>query len=277
MSRHSVERVSEAASRVVKVIILLSAVMLFACNPFDFKACRDEMTSSQQVLIDMNDQKIEDVEKSRSAVQKAIQACDGVAGDSDVAKLRDADTKLNKQLVGLRARAVPKERPQLSPEELVKLEKSGDHGCPKGQSYAHPQNKKMIRCTGSQVIDMDWAEAEEQFRERRGFAQMTNGNQLKFESGAEVFEFEFDSAKAKSRARCVAITGQPGIAWQELVARATGIQPRVMKFGQPLPSKNGPLPIIVEGTDEQFVVKLGTCRPTPGQKPYIEPPDEKKR
>src|SRR5690606_2295074 len=264
------------ASSLMKVMILLGTGALSACNPFDFMACRDEMSSSQQVLIDMNDQKLDDVEKSLSAVQRAIKACDGVASDSDTAKLRDAEAQLDKQRAGLRARAVPKERPKLSEEELAKLEKTGDRDCPQGQRYEHPQNKKMIRCTGSQVIDMAWAEAEQQFAQRRGFAQLSEGAKLKFELGAEVVEFEFETPKAKSRAKCVSITGQPGIAWQELVARATGVEPRVMKLGKPIPSKNGPLPLIVEGTAEQFVVKLGACGATPGQKPYIEAPDDKK-
>ena len=245
-------------------------LVLVCCNPFDFKKCRDEMSSSQQVLLDMDDQKIEDVERSLGSVRGAIAACDDVAGESDVAKLRDAESKLQKQLAGLRARAVVKPRPKLSASELEALEKNGDPGCPRGQQYEHPQNKKMIRCTGSQVVQMDWEEAVEQFEERRGFAKHESGSTLKFESGAEVVEFEFSAPKSKAPAKCVTIVGQPGIAWQELVARATGVQPRVMKLDRPIPAPGGPLPLLVEGNPEQFVVKLGSCQPTPHQKPYTE-------
>ncbi len=251
----------------------MGLLIVCGCNPLKFKECRDEMSSSQQVLIDMDDQDVDDVEKSLTSVKKAVSACDGVAGADDVAKLRDAESKLNAQLSGLRARAVHKERPKLSEAELAQLEKKGDRGCPRGQQYEHPQNKKMIRCTGSQVVEMGWAEAVEQFNERRGFSQSVEGTTLRFESGAEVVSFDFASKNSTAPAECVTIVGQPGIAWQELVARATGLQPRVMKLGKPIPTKAGPLGLLVEGNAEQFVIKLGICSATPGQKPYVEPPE----
>jgi len=250
---------------------LFCLLLCVACNPFKFKECRDHMGSSQQVLLDMDDQKTDDVQKSLLAVQSAVSACDGVAGDADVAKLRDAEGKLTKQLAGLRARAVPKARPQLSADELARLKSNGDPDCPRGQEYEHPQNKQRIRCTGPQVIEMNAAQAIQQFNERRGYSLHTEGATLRFESGAEVVEFSFKEPRSPSAARCVSITGEPGIAWQELVARASGVQPRVMKLGKPLTTARGPVPLLVEGGGEQFVVKLGTCPSTPGQKPYAEP------
>ncbi len=252
------------------ITLALGALSQTACNPFDFMKCRDEMSSSQQVLLDMDDQKVEDVEKSLHSVQGAIKICKGTIGDSDLAKLTDAEAKLEKQLSGLKARAVPKERPKLSDAELALLVKSGDPGCPKGQQYEHPQNKKLIRCTGPQMVEMTWAEAVEQFNGRRGFSQHEEGNTLKFESGAQVFEFEYAAKGQKSAPQCLTIVGQPGIAWQELVARATGVQPRVMKLKKPIPARNGPIDLLVEGNAEQFVVKLGRCQPTAGQSSYEE-------
>jgi hypothetical protein len=244
---------------------------LVACNPLKFKECRDHMTLSQQVLLDMDDQDIDEVQKSLTAVQSTIGACDGVVGDTDVAKLKDAEGKLTKQLSGLRARAAPKARPQLSAAELARLKDSGDPDCPRGQEYEHPQNKQRIRCTGPQVIEMNEAQAIHQFNERRGFTVHPQGTTLRFESGAEVVEFSFKEAHSAAAAQCVTITGEPGIAWQELVARATGVQPRTMKLGQPIATSRGPLALLVEGGGEQFVVKLGSCPSTPGQKPYAEP------
>lgn len=251
--------------------IVLAGVVLLGCNPLKFKECRDEMTSSQQVLLDMDDQRLEDVEKSLKSVERALGACRGVIGESDVAKLDDAKTKLDKQLMGLRARAVVKPRPVLSEEQLARLQKQGDPGCPRGQEYEHPQNKQRVRCTGPQVMEMNWVTAIEQFNQRRGFAVQPQGSKLRFESGAEVVEFSFKEQNSKAPAQCVSVVGEPGISWQELVARATGVQPRVMKLDKPIPSARGPISLLVEGTPEQFVVKLGSCEPTPGQKPYSEP------
>jgi len=242
-----------------------------ACNPLKFKECRDQMGSSQQVLLDMDDQSISDVEKSLTAVQSAIGACEDVVGDADVAKLKDAEGKLTKQLSGLRARGVPKARPELSEAELGRLKTNGDPDCPRGQEYEHPQNKQRIRCTGPQVIEMNEAQAIHQFNERRGFTVHPEGATLRFESGAEVVEFSFKAAHSATPAQCVSITGEPGIAWQELVARATGVQPRPMKLGRPITTSRGPMQLLVEGGGEQFVVKLGSCSGTPGQKPYTEP------
>ena len=250
---------------------LLTVGSVWGCNPFEFKKCRDLMSASQQVLIDMDDQKADDVAQSLSSVQATIQVCEGVAGDADVAKLRDAQAKLEKQLAGLRARGTQKERPPQSPEELAQLVKEGDRGCPRGQTYEHRQNKLVIRCTGPQLVEMSWSDAVEQFHERRGFAQKADGATLKFESGAEVVTFQFKSPQSAAPASCISVVGAPGIAWQELVARATGVQPRMMKLGRPLLTRWGTIAVLVEGTAEQFVVKLGGCAPTPGQKPYSEP------
>jgi hypothetical protein len=246
-------------------------MVCWACNPLKFKECRDQMSSSQQILLDMDDQDMGDVDKSLTAVRAAIGACDDVVGDADMAQLRDAEAQLTKQSTGLRARAAPRARPQLSTAELARLKANGDPDCPRGQEYEHPQNKQRIRCTGPQVVEMNEAQAIRQFNERRGFSVHTQGTTLRFESGAEVVEFSFKEPHSATAATCVTITGEPGLAWQELVARATGVQPRTMKLGQPVTTSRGPLALLVEGGGEQFVVKLGSCPGTPGQKPYTEP------
>lgn len=229
------------------------------------------MESSQKVISAMNDQDSEDVRAALKAVQATSKACQSVAPAGERAKLADAEQRLIQQLEGLAARSVPKKRPQLSEAELASLEKKGDPGCPRGQQYEHAQNQAMIRCVGPQLVEMNWDEALDHFVERRQYSARQEGAHLKLERGSQVFHFAFSTPHARDPATCLTVVGAPGISWQELVARATGVQPRRLKLGRAVPTKQGPLPLLVEGDEGQFSVKLGKCEPTPGQKPYSGP------
>jgi hypothetical protein len=127
----------------------------------------------------------------------------------------------------------------------------------------------MIRCTGPQLIEMTWQDVLGHFVEKRNFTAHPQGGNLRVERGAEVFDFLYEQEKSDKPPQCVTVVGLPGIAWQELVARATGVQPRRMKLGKPIStSSRGQLPLLIEGDDQQFTVKIGACRATPGQNPY---------
>lgn len=245
--------------------LLLGAI---GCNPLRFFECKDEMKSSQAVLLSMDDQDQKSVERALSAVRTAVTACDGVAPEKEATKMKDAVTQLERQLAGLRAQK-PTKRETLSEAHLAELARNGDPDCPQGQKYEHPQNKQMVRCTGPQLIEMTTQDVQRHFVDAGGFSKRVEGNTLHLERGSEVYEFSYDSPASTARPLCVTVVGLRGISWQELVARSTGVQPRRLKLGQPVPWKGGDLPLLVEGDDHQFTVKLGQCTPTAGQKPYV--------
>lgn len=255
------------APRVGVVLLVLSAA---ACNPLRFFECKDEMAASQEVLLQMDDQEPADVERALHAVNRAVGACEGVAPDAEFSKMKDAAQKLEKQLSGLRGRKPP-ERPLKSEAELALLASQGDPDCPRGQKYEHPQNKQMIQCKGPQLVEMTPADVRRHFVQNRNFREIRKGAHLRVERGAEVFEFVHEAPESSSPPRCVTVVGLRGISWQELVARATGVQPRRLKLGKPVPTSRGALPLLVEGDDQQFTVKLGQCEATAGQKAYTAP------
>src|SRR5690606_22646186 len=122
-----------------------------------------------------------------------------------------------------------------------------------------------IDCKGPQLVDMNWSQASEYFS-RRGFRETPDGSKLSFERGAQIFEFEYSTAKSSSAAGCVTVIADMGIPWQETVTRATGVQPQRVELGEPVKTARGSLGLLVEGGPEQYTVKLGKCAPTPGQK-----------
>jgi len=252
---------------------VVAVAILSGCNPVAIKKCHDEMSTSQQAMMDMDSDNIEQVEKALAAVNAAVSACEAAERADETSKVKDAQKKLSHQLEGLKEKANrPKLKP-LSPAELEKLEKNGDPMCPRGQEYEHHQNKKMIRCTGAQLVEMNWQGASKYFK-NRGLTAIPKGALLRFEKGARVYDFQFDKADSKRPPVCLSIVPDPGVSWQEVVARATGAHPQRLKLGKPVPSKVGPLAMLVEGTMEHVSVKLGKCEPTPGQKPFVEPPKD---
>src|SRR5690606_27103209 len=147
-----------------------------------------------------------------------------------------AEREIAAHVQALEERATREKRPRLTEAELAELEKKGDATCPRGQQYEHHQNKKLINCTGPQLVEMNWAQASEYYA-RRGFKRQPRGSTLRLERGAQVLDFEFTSPNSSTRAPCVAIVADPGIPWQETVTRATGTRPMRLKLGQPVPTK----------------------------------------
>jgi hypothetical protein len=102
-----------------------------------------------------------------------------------VSKIADAQKKLTRQVEGLRELQDRPKTPPMTEAELAMLDKAGDPDCPKGQHYVHHQNKKMIRCTGPLLVEVNWEQAKGHF-ERRGFSSIEKGAQLRLERGAKV-------------------------------------------------------------------------------------------
>jgi hypothetical protein len=52
---------------------------------------------------------------------------------------------------------------------------------------------------------------------------------------------------------------QPGMSWQEVASRLTGMQPEKLKLDTPAKSGRGPLELKVEHADDKPTVYLGKC------------------
>lgn len=240
-----------------------------ACDPFAVHECHEQMKSSQQVMLEMDTNKLPDVERALAAVDQTLGACKKAALADEISKVQDARRQLAAQAEGLRAQAARKKRPQLSDAEMEALKTKGDPSCPQGQQYEHAQNQALIRCTGPQLIEMNWAQATEYF-DRRGFTTREEGSILKLELGVEAYELHYAEAQSKKAPACVEIVAKPGVPWQEIVTRASSVHPRKLKLGSPVPTKQGAMDLLVEGDPSQYTVKLGKCSATPGQKPLKE-------
>src|SRR5690606_23066563 len=143
-----------------------------------------------------------------------------------------------------------------SPGELAELEKKGDPDCPKGQGYEHPQSEKMIKCTGEQLAEMPEEKARSHFQ-KRGYKISDLGQSAsKAEFGAHALEFHY---KGRGGPSCLRITGRPGVPWQEIVARATGVHPDRIKKDETVPMRGHPLALTVQGDPAQWTVLLGEC------------------
>src|SRR5690606_13736205 len=110
-------------------------------------------------------------------------------------------------------------------------EKNGDPDCPRGQAYQYKKSGRKIRCTGPQIVSMNANEAKAYFV-GRGFTVAETDKGIKAEMGSESYTFEY--ANRAATAECVVVFSQPGIAWQDTVARVTGAAPSRLKEGTPV-------------------------------------------
>ncbi len=252
--------------------IVLGGPLYVSCDFAAIKQCHSEMEGSQKAMLEMDSEEIEQVKSALAAVVRTHEACVAAGRSDEVSKVADAKRKLEAQVRALEERAGRKKRPKLSEAELAALEKKGDPSCPKGQQYEHHQNNKLISCTGKQIVEMNAAEATE-YLERRGFTLRSAPPLLRFEKGAESYDFHFEKENDPKAASCVSVVAAMGIAWEETVARLSGVHPQKLKLGSPVPVQSGARVLRVEGDQQQFTVKLGACSPTPGQKAYDAPQD----
>ncbi len=245
--------------------VLGVALLLAGCDFAAIEKCHEQMKSSQQIMKDMDSKEVSEVEVALAAVDKTHSACVKAGRDEEAAKVAGAQGQLRAQIMALKAQAERRQMSQLSPGELKALQKKGDSSCPKGQQYEHHQDKRMIRCTGAQLISMNWNQAVEYFG-NRGYASHPQGALLRFEKGAKVYDYQFELQNSKKPARCLSVVAQPGSPWQTVVTRLTGVHPQKLKLGRSISTSRGALALLVEGNDQQYTVKIGDCKATPGQK-----------
>lgn len=242
------------------------AAALGGCKSPESQRCSQLYESSQQVVLGIDGSSLESVGESLAAVTEALEACKQAGRGGEVKELEKAHRQIQAQHDALEQRAQRKKRPQMSPEELAELEKKGDPKCPRGQGYEHHQNKKLIRCTGPQMVEMPWPHAQSYF-ESRGYKKVSDapvaaggGAVLRMEYGAESFTFHYPRAEdPKAVPTCLVVMGAPGVPWQEVVARATAAHPARLEVDQPVRVGSRSLALTVVERDRQAHVRLGEC------------------
>jgi hypothetical protein len=224
------------------------------------------MARAQAIVLKVDAKSAQSVQECLAAVEQAYAACEKAKLGPEREQLLKAKNELRAQLDLLETRARRKKPTARSKEELAQLAKTGDPGCPKGQAYKPRESPREIRCVGPQMVDMS-LEALKGYYEDRRFKLTINESpaELRAELGSELYVFTFDRP-SDSAARCVTAYAAPGMSWQELTSRLTGISPEKLKLDGAVPVGTRELPLKVENPADNPTVRLGAC-PNSGQAP----------
>lgn len=238
---------------------VLAALAVSGCKSPEEKACVDQFTSAQNVVMKVQAEDLASVVGSVAAVEEALGTCKAAGRKGEAEELGKAHEQLAAHRDRLLRRAeMMAERTELSPEELATLVKSGDPKCPRGQAYLHRKSGKHITCVGPQPVDMSRARAEEYFKVRRyKLSSGASPSELRVEYGAELVVFAY--ADPNQAPRCVTLYPPPDQSWQEATARLTGVAPARLKPNQPIRRPTGSLPFALEESTEKVVARIGDC------------------
>jgi hypothetical protein len=186
----------------------------------------------------------------------------GALGICERARLREEVVQLNKalrKLQGHHAYLIHNEpHKDVGPAQVEELSKTGDSTCPTGQLYQYRKYEKKIRCIGPQIFEMNWREAETYF-ESRGYKVSKQENRLRAEYGSESYNYTFARAGDTQRATCITLFAPPGIGWQEMVSKATGVSPMSLKAGAPVNTGRKKLALGLIEDPTQAIIRLGEC------------------
>ncbi len=230
-------------------------VLVQSCNTGDVKRCRDQYMQAHAVVGNVDTNDVKSVDEALALVNPTLELCQKANLAEETDQLTSVQRKLNSHKEYLEHE---QNRKKLTPEELAQLVAKGDPTCPKGTAYSYEKSGKKIKCTGPQIVDMNKAQAQEYFT-HRGFKLSDEGGTFKAESGAVSYTYEFGAGEAEP-AGCLVVFATPGIAWQEEVARVTGLPPRRLKRDKPVKTASGEKPLLVEEHEYQAVLKFGDCK-----------------
>lgn len=242
------------------VWIWVAALGVLGCDP-DAKLCHERMTSAQGIVMQVDSKSIPSLEQSLSAVSDAHAACEKAKLGPEREQLLKAKHELSAQLNLLEQRANRKKLQAPSADELARLVKSGDPACPKGQAYKPKGSKDEVRCTGPQIADMGAEDVKTYYADRRfKVTSRENPAEVRAELGSELYVFSYEKL-SDAAPRCVTAYAAPGLSWQEVVARLTGMAPEKLKLDAPVKSGRGELPLKVEHETDKPTIHLGDCAP----------------
>jgi len=221
--------------------------------------CHERMASAQAIVNQVDAKSIPSLSASLAAVQEAYDACEKAKLGTEREQLLKAKNEIRAQLDLLEARALRKKHAAPTAAELAKLVKHGDPSCPKGQAYKPKDAKQEVRCTGPQIVDMGSEALKEYYGDRRfKVSSKDSPAEVVAELGSEKYVFSFDKLTDPAP-RCVTAYAMPGMSWQELIARLTGVPPEKLKLDAPVRSSRELL-VRVEHPDDKPTVRLGQCQ-----------------
>jgi hypothetical protein len=229
-----------------------------ACSE-ETRRCQSLMTTAQGIVNKVDGKDQASVETSLAAVEGAKAACEKAGRNTERDELVKAKNELQAHLDYMKRKANQPPKQKQTPEQIAELVKKGDPGCPKGQAYRRSPTEE-IRCTGPQMIDMNWKAAEEYFT-NRGYKMTTTDSPptLKAEYGAELVIYKFASPKDDKPARCVTYYPSPGIPWQEATGRVTGTALKKLENAKSIKTGHGEVPLRVDASDTKLIVYVGEC------------------
>ena len=242
------------------MLLLLGAI---GCEQMtvEGRRCHAEMTAAQDMVKKIDSSSLDSVSQSLSSVETALSACTKAGLESEVAQLKKARDQIAAHQERLKNRVSKNVTAKLSPEELEALVRDGDPSCPKGQAYKHGDSGKEVRCTGLQLVEMNFAKAQEFFKDRgyklkRGTSPPT----LEAEYGAEKYVYQWAPNGWYDPPECITLYPKPGMSWQEAVARATGARPDRLVANGTVDTPRGRIGLRVVQTLHKLIVHIGKCK-----------------
>jgi hypothetical protein len=225
----------------------------------DAQLCHERMSSAQGIVARVDGKSVTSVKASLAAVEEAYTACEKAQLGTEREQLLKAKNELTAQADVLEARARRKKPTAPSAEELARLAKSGDASCPKGQAYKPRGATSEIRCTGPQIVEMNAEDVKGYYGERRfKITSQDAPAEVRAELGSELFVFAYDKPDAAAP-RCVTAYAAPGLSWQEVTSRLTGISPDRLELDRTVKVGNRELGLKVEHPTDKPTIRLGTC------------------
>jgi hypothetical protein len=242
------------------MLVLLLCVLGCGRMSAEGRRCRAEMTMAQSTVKEIDQNSLDSVSQSLSAVEAALASCARAGRQSEVEELKKARDQIAAHKQRLENRVSKNVTAKLTPEQLEELVHNGDPSCPKGQAYKHGDSGKEVRCTGLQLIAMSFAQAQEFFKDR-GFKlkQINSPPMLEAEYGAEKYVFQYPSNGWYGPPECLTLYPRPGMSWQEAVARATGARPDRLVATNTVDTPRGRLGLRVVETLDKLIVRIGQC------------------
>lgn len=245
--------ISRGASAVIAIV---TSSFAFGCESAATRVCSNEYAASQQKVLAVDAKSAESVRASLEAVKTALAACKSANRNQEVDNLVKARNELSAQLDALDRRAKRKPRRDLSPDELAKLEKEGDPSCPKGQTF-RLENKKEVKCTGPQLVQMPRADVKNYYEERGYRVKDSASDTVTIERGAEKYTFTYRDGSAAARPSCVVLVPPHGMPWQEALSRATGKHPDKLEPTGSVTVAQDDVPYVVDV--KNVVIRIGSC------------------
>ena len=241
-------------------VAVLPICLTTACKTEEKKRCRAAYARAQETVKSVSARSADDLSKADTELASALADCEKAGLDDESNQLLVARKQVSEQLAKVWKKAARAKPEKQTPEQIARLEKEGDPGCPKGQAYKHRGSGKQIRCTGPLPIDMGWSRAEQYFKGRDYSVRPSDAETtLKLEHGSELLIFEY-AAKGDSRPpKCLTIYPPPGMSWQEAVARTTGAPPHRLKKDGTVTTSSGKLDLRIDESEQKLVVYIGKC------------------